>query len=242
MACASAWSAPGAGGVKILLAVQYRLRQIPRERGRTDDHIGYYLFGDSGAVLPDHSPRARRCAGRCCGGRGAAGQGDGANGRLLPCLHRAFERKLRKRHVQVRTGEAVTEVSPGRLATSQGVGCALDQILWVTANGHGFIMVNDDPYVFGQIAANPGWRHLRHGGEPQSALAIATVPFGLEAKVEDQLSQLMPNALKVLNDADTALVGGHTSEGAKLATGFAVNGLADRERLLRKGVCSRAIC
>ena len=406
----------GAGGVEILLAVQYRLRQILRERGRTDDHIEYYLFGDTGTVLPDHSPRARK----------------------------AFERELHQRRVQVLAGEAVTEVAPGRLVTSQGADYALDEILWVTAAGaapwlaasglrvdvQGFIAVNDalrslshpavfaagdiasvenhprpksgvfavrqgrpladnlrralqgrallpfrpqrrflslittgdkyaiasrgnwamegramwrwkdwidrrfmrkynvlpemaqarqpvvasgvadtaaikeisaiamrcggcgakvgstvldralsqlqpvrrpdiligldapddaavaavppgkvmvhtvdyfrafidDPYVFGQIAANHSLGDIfAMGAEPQSALAIATVPFGLEAKVEDQLSQLMSGALKVLNEADTALVGGHTSEGAELAMGFAVNGLADRERLLRKG-------
>jgi len=71
----------GAGGVEILLAVQYRLRQILRERGRTDDTIEYILFGDTGTVLPDHSPRARK----------------------------AFERELHQRRVQVLAGEAVTE-------------------------------------------------------------------------------------------------------------------------------------
>ncbi len=406
----------GAGGVEILLAVQHRLRQKLLERGRTDDHIEYYLFGDTGAVLPGHNPRARR----------------------------AFERVLRERRVQVLAGDAVVEVSPGRLTSAQGTEYALDEILWVTAAGaapwlagsglcldaQGFIAVSDalqsvshptvfaagdiasvqnhprpksgvfavrqgrpladnlrralqgesvrpfrpqrrflslittgdryavasrgnwalegrltwrlkdwidrrfirkysvlpemaparqpalasgladaaaikeisaiamrcggcgakvgstvldralgqlqpirrpdiligldapddaavaavppgkvmvhtvdyfrafidDPYVFGQVAANHSLGDIfAMGGEPQSALAIATVPFGLESKVEDQLSQLMAGALKVLNEAETALVGGHTSEGAELAMGFAVNGLADRERLLRKG-------
>lgn len=405
----------GAGGVEILLAVQYRLRRLLLERGRTDGHISYHLFSASDQVLPSHNPRTRRI----------------------------FERVLRERCVEVVAGSAVAEVAPGRLATAQGTHYALDEILWVTAAGaapwlaesglrvdpQGFVAVNDtlqsvshpavfatgdiasvlqhprpksgvfavrqgrplaenlrrallgrkllpfrpqrnflslittgdryavasrnnwalegrlmwrwkdsidrrfmrqynalpemtvaeqpalatgladaaaieelssiamrcggcgakvgstvldqalgqlhpitrpdiligldapddaaavtvppgkvmlhtvdyfrgmidDPYVFGQIAANHSLGDIfAMGGEPQSALAIVTLPFGLEAKMQDQLLLLMAGALKVLNEAGTALVGGHTSEGAELAMGFAVNGLADPARLLRK--------
>ncbi len=46
---------------------------------------------------------------------------------------------------------------------------------------------------------------------------------------------MMQGANEALSEAGCALVGGHTSEGAELALGFAVNGLAARERFLRKG-------
>lgn len=406
----------GAGGVEILLAVQYRLRRLLAEQGRSDERIAYYLFGDGDEILPSHNGRVRH----------------------------AFERVLRERRVHVRPGEAVVEMAPGRLRSANGSEHALDETLWVTTagaapwlassglrlDGQGFIAVTDtlqsvshptvfaagdiasveghprpksgvfavrqgkpladnlrralagrslrpfrpqrrflslistgdqyavasrghwalqgrlvwrwkdridrrfmrryqvlpemaraqhpvlahgvadaatigeisaiamrcggcgakvastvldrtlrqlrtvqrpeiligldapddaavtipppgkvmvqtvdyfrafidDPYLFGQIAANHSLSDIfAMGAEPQSALAIATIPFGLEAKVEDQLSQLMAGALKILNQSDTALVGGHTSEGAELAMGFAITGIASRERLLRKG-------
>ena len=72
------------------------------------------------------------------------------------------------------------------------------------------------------------------GGEPTSALAIVTIPPGPEAKVEDALTQLMAGAAVVLRDAESPLVGGHTSEGAELGLGFSVNGRVDPARVLRK--------
>jgi len=94
----------------------------------------------------------------------------------------------------------------------------------------------DDPYVFGKIAVNHSLGDIyAMGGEPQTALAVATIPFGIETKTEDSLSQMMAGAMEVLDDAGAALVGGHTSEGAELSLGFSINGLIDQDRVMRKG-------
>ncbi len=96
----------------------------------------------------------------------------------------------------------------------------------------------DDPYIFGKVAANHALGDIwAMGATAQSATAVATVPPGLEAKVEDVLTQMMTGAMEILKDAQCALVGGHTGEGKELALGFAINGLIDDDpaKILRKG-------
>tara|TARA_B100000683_G_scaffold11262_2_gene12286 strand:- start:44450 stop:46948 length:2499 start_codon:yes stop_codon:yes gene_type:complete len=94
----------------------------------------------------------------------------------------------------------------------------------------------DDPYMFGQIAAvhalGDCWAM---GADPHAALAIATVPYGLETQVEETLYQMMAGACSILRDAGCGLAGGHSSEGAELSLGFSVHGAAPREKLMKKG-------
>jgi len=73
------------------------------------------------------------------------------------------------------------------------------------------------------------------GAEPQSALAIVTVPYGIEAKVEETIEQLLTGAIEVLNSVNASLVGGHTSEGAELSLGLSLTGLIDPTLVMSKG-------
>ena len=99
-----------------------------------------------------------------------------------------------------------------------------------------FRAVINDPHVFGKVAANHALNDVyAMGAEPRSALAIAMLPFAGEHVVEEQLFQLLSGALAVLEENGVTLAGGHSAEGAELAFGLVVQGLADPQKLLRKG-------
>ncbi|NEP67902.1 MULTISPECIES: selenide, water dikinase SelD [Moorena] len=93
----------------------------------------------------------------------------------------------------------------------------------------------DDPYIFGQVASNHCLSDIfAMGATPQSALAIVTIPYGTDEKIEETLYQLMSGANKILQDCQSPLIGGHTTEGAELAFGLSCNGLVHPNQLLRK--------
>jgi selenide,water dikinase len=94
----------------------------------------------------------------------------------------------------------------------------------------------DDPFVFGEIAANHALNDIfAMGGAPRFALATAVVPAGLSTKMEEELFQLLAGARACLDREGVALVGGHSSEGADLALGLSVTGVIDSEKIIRKG-------
>lgn len=93
----------------------------------------------------------------------------------------------------------------------------------------------DDPFVFGQIAAAHALSDLHAmGARPWTALAVAAVPYTSNAKMRTELADMLTGASQVLAADGCALVGGHSAEAAEPSLGFAVTGLADPARLLRK--------
>ncbi len=137
----------GAGGVELLLAMQFRLRNELKTLGRNPDELKFHLISSSATVLPTHNSRVRA----------------------------RFNTVLAQRGVTVHVGHEVTQVASGMLMTAQNRTIKADEIIWVTRAGgaawlketglaldkEGFIQVTDtlqtvtDPLIFaaGDIAS-----------------------------------------------------------------------------------------
>ena len=167
----------------------------------------------SPATMRELAGSGMRCAG--CGSKVGATILDRVLSRLSP-----FPRS------DVVTGldapdDAAVEVVPGGMVAVRTIDA--------------FPALVDDPYLFGRITANHCLGDIyAMGAEPRSALATVTLPLAPEKKMEALLQDLLAGVLRALGEAETALVGGHTAEGAELTLGLALSGVADPARLLRK--------
>jgi selenide,water dikinase len=137
----------GAGGVELVLSMQYRLRNELKAMGRSPETLKFVLLTSGETILPTHNPGVRE----------------------------RFARVLRDRNIDVHTQSEVVQVSPGCLHTKNGRTYDADETMWVTQaggptwlqstgltlDGQGFILVNpqlqslNDPLVFaaGDIAS-----------------------------------------------------------------------------------------
>jgi selenide,water dikinase len=92
-----------------------------------------------------------------------------------------------------------------------------------------------DPYVFAKVATVHCLSDVHAmGATAHSALAIVSVPYGSDKIMQASLLELMSAATQVLNEHDTALIGGHSSEAGELSFGLSINAFADPAKILRK--------
>ena len=93
----------------------------------------------------------------------------------------------------------------------------------------------DDPFFFGQIAAAHALSDLYAvAAAPWTAIAIASVPDAPKRKMRTELEAMLQGAVEVLRGDGCALVGERWGEAAETALGFAVTGLIDHGKMLRK--------
>ncbi|MEX0448936.1 FAD-dependent oxidoreductase [Spiribacter sp. 221] len=155
----------GAGGVELLLAMQFRLRNECTALGQDADRLEFMLFSRGRHILPTHSPRVRL----------------------------RFQRVLARRGIALYCNAAVTAVDESGLRTRDGQWHPADEVIWVTGaagpdwlrgsglalDSLGFIQIREslqtitDPDVFaaGDIASM-----VRHPREKAGVIAVRQGP------------------------------------------------------------------
>ena len=93
-----------------------------------------------------------------------------------------------------------------------------------------FPPIVDDPYVYGQIAATNALSDIyAMGGAPKTALSVVGFPSkDVEFTI---LGQIMQGGLDKLNEADVALLGGHSVRDDEIKFGYAITGTIDPKQI-----------
>ena len=93
-----------------------------------------------------------------------------------------------------------------------------------------FTPIVDDPYTFGQIAvANALSDVYAMGGKPLTALNL--VAFPIKTLSSSVLKEILRGGLSKMEEAEVALVGGHTLEDPEIKYGLAVTGVVHPKKI-----------
>ncbi|MHC4496672.1 MAG: selenide, water dikinase SelD [Planctomycetota bacterium] len=89
----------------------------------------------------------------------------------------------------------------------------------------------DDPYKFGQVAAANSVSDIyAMGGTPMTAVSVLGFPV---RKVPDEtMKEILSGGIDKMNEAGTAIIGGHSINDSEIKAGFAVTGIIDKDKIV----------
>jgi selenide,water dikinase len=89
----------------------------------------------------------------------------------------------------------------------------------------------DDPYTFGQVAAANSVSDIyAMGGTPMTAVSVLGFPV---RKVPDRvMNEILSGGIDKMNEAGTAIIGGHSINDGEIKAGFAVTGMIDKDKII----------
>ncbi|HUU20752.1 MAG TPA: selenide, water dikinase SelD [Sedimentisphaerales bacterium] len=89
----------------------------------------------------------------------------------------------------------------------------------------------DDPYTFGQVAAANSVSDIyAMGGTPMTAVSVLGFPV---RKVPDKaMKEILCGGIDKMNEAGTAIIGGHSINDSEIKAGFAVTGMIDKDKIV----------
>lgn len=154
-----------------------------------------------------------RCSG--CGAKVGADALRNVLAQLTPCTHA----DILSQHPETEDA-SIIQINEGRL------------LLQSVDHFRAFI---NDPFVFAKIATIHCLSDVHAmGAIPHSALAIVSVPYATDTIMQSTLLEIMSGCTRTLNEHNTALIGGHSSEANELSFGLSVNAFIDPAKILRK--------
>ncbi len=96
-----------------------------------------------------------------------------------------------------------------------------------------FPPVVDDPYTYGSIAAANALSDVyAMGGQVLMAINLVAWPEGLDSSI---LSEVLRGGMKIVEEAGSAIAGGHSISDSEPKYGLAVTGIVHPEHILTKG-------